>query len=124
MELSHYLEQLKDKLENPVKEKHLNERQTILKEIYTFYLSDEIHRKKANWSRFCSWCHTNKKGKESLAEFKKSKQFIKPITAKELAIRLAHIKTSDLYYIKSECVSRNRRGEDVGGFILGAIKAR
>jgi hypothetical protein len=124
MELSHYLEQLKDKLENPVKEKHLNERQTILKEIYTFYLSDEIHRKKANWTRFCAWCRTNKKGKESLAEFKKSKQFIKPITAKELAIRLSHIPTKDLYFVKSECVSRKRRNEDIGGFILGAIKAK
>lgn len=124
MDIQAHLQSIKEKLENPVKEKCLNERQTILKEIHELYLSDEIHRKKANWARFCAWCRINKKGKESLAEFKKSKQFIKPITAKLLAIKLSHIPTKDLYFIKGECVSRKRRNEDLGAFIFGSIKIK
>jgi len=107
-----------------VKKPRLNERQFVLKEIYELYLSDELHRKKANWTRFCIWCRTNKKGKESLAEFKKSKQFIKPITAKLLAIKLAHIPTKDLYYMKSVAVDKKNRNEDIGAWILGSIKIK
>jgi len=102
----------------------LNERQFVLKEIYELYLKDESHRKVANWKRFCSWCRTNKKGKESLNEFKKSKQFIKPISAKLLAIRFSHLKVSDLYYMLSVAKDKKNRGENVGGFLLGSIKAQ
>ena len=79
----------------------LNERQTLIKELYEVYI---LENKVENWCRYLHW---KKKTKGTPEEFKKAKlpinqKYIKPNTPSYFAIRLSHIPTGDLYYLISE----------------------
>ena len=92
------------------KEKHLNQRQTLIKELYEVY---ELENKVENYIRYKHWL---KKNKGTPEEFKKAKlpidkKYIKPNTPSFFAIRLSHIKTEDLYYLismKNDYKNRNK----------------
>jgi hypothetical protein len=99
-----------------------SERSSIIKEIYKFYQDDKQNRKKENWKRYCQWCRDNHKPKGSEQSFKKTKLYIKELPVKVIAIKLSHVPTKDLYYIKSECFDKFSRGENVGSYLLGSIK--
>lgn len=82
------------------KEKHLNQRQTLIKELYEVY---ELENKVENYIRYKHWL---KKNKGTPEEFKKAKlaidkKYIKPNTPSYFAIRLSHIPTEHLYYLIS-----------------------
>lgn len=97
------------------KEKHLNQRQTLIKELYEVY---ELENKVENYCRYLYWLKKNKKVKnnETVKEFQKEKlpidkKYIKPNTPSYFAIRLSHIKTEDLYYLismKNDYKNRNK----------------
>lgn len=103
------------------KEKQLNERQTLIKELYEVYL---LENKVENYCRYLHWLKKEKKPKtkETAEEFKKvklpiEKKYIKPFTSSYFAIRLSHIPTKDLYYLTSiERDSVNRKGYSRSSF--------
>lgn len=79
-------------LQNVQKEKSLNERQSILKE-----MQDAINIERVNTK-------------------------IKPITGRIIAMKVAHIPTKDLYYLNSICKDyRNRKGS-FGKCFFGSLK--
>jgi hypothetical protein len=85
------------------KEKTLNERQTLLKELYDVYV---LENKFENYYRYSKWLGKVKICTEKVEEFKKvklpiEKKYIKPITSAFFAIKLSHIPTEDLYYLVS-----------------------
>lgn len=92
---------IKEKIESlGKKEKSLNERQSIFKELYEVY---ELENKFENYYRYRHWL---KKNKGTPEEFKKAKleidkKYIKPITKSYFAIKLSHIPTNDLYFLSS-----------------------
>ncbi len=101
-----------------------SERNSILKEIYELYLKDRHSRKIANWRRYCIYLRNHKieNTPDQQQKFKKSNLFIRELPPKVIAIKLAHIPTKDLYYLKSVCVDKANRKESVGAFLLGSIK--
>lgn len=101
-----------------------SERAEIISQIYEFYINDKQNRKKENWKRYCKWCRDNKKPKGSENLFKKTKLYIKELPVKAICVKLAHIPTKDLYYIKSVCFDKFNRGENVGAYLLGSLKAK
>lgn len=102
-----------------------SEKNSILKEIYEFYINDKQNRRKENWRRYCAWCRANKKPKGSEKEFKKTKLFIKELSPKVIAIKLSFIKDlNDLRFIRSICHDKFNRGENVGAYLLGSIKVK
>jgi hypothetical protein len=48
----------------------------------------------------------------------------KPTTIKLLAIKLAHIPTNDLYYMKSICTDSKNRHGSFGKCLFGSIKPK
>jgi len=107
---------IKQKIEDlGKKEKHLNQRQSLIKELYEVY---ELENKVENYCRYLYWLKKNKKVKnsETVKEFQKEKlpidkKYIKPNTPSYFAIRLSHIKTEDLYYLismKNDYKNRNK----------------
>lgn len=95
---------IKNKIESlGKKEKTLNERQSLLKELYEVYI---LENKYENYYRYKLWLGKNKRTPESIKEFKKvklpiEKKYIKPITPAYFAVRLSHIPTKDMYYLTS-----------------------
>lgn len=106
------------------KPKHKSERNEVISEIYLCYQNDKQNRKKENWKRYCLWCRENKMPKGSEKLFKKTKFYLKELTPKVVAIKLAHIPTKDLYYIKSIVKDKYNRGENVGAYLLGSVKCK
>jgi hypothetical protein len=104
------------------KPKHKSERNEIISQIYEFYQNDKQNRKKENWKRYCKWCRDNKMPKGSEKLFKKTKLYLKELSSKVIAIKLAHIPTKDLYFMASVCRDKYNRGENIGAFLLGSIK--
>ena len=51
-------------------------------------------------------------------------KYKKPLPVRVIAIKLAHIPTKDLYYLRSCCLDRLMRNESVGKYLLGSIKAK
>lgn len=98
----------------------LNERQDILAQIHARYLLDKNLRKKENWTRYVQFLKENRTpdSKEMQAKFKKSRRFVKELDARSLAIRLAHIKTNDLYYI----MSAGKDQKNFSAWLLSSIK--
>ena len=91
------IQELLNKREKP---KFNSERNEILAELLEMSL---LENKVENYCRYKFWL---KKNKGTPDEFKKAKLpknlgYIKPITKKYFAIKLAHIPTKDLYYLKS-----------------------
>lgn len=101
-----------------------NERRVLIGEIYEIYLKDRTERRKENWRRYVKWLKEIKMGNSvgSQKLFKKQKQFIKESTPRNMAVKLAHIPTKDLYYMKSVAKDKLNRNESVGGFIFSSIK--
>lgn len=101
-----------------------SERNFVMKEIFEIYLKDRVGRKKENWKRYIKFLKEKKlkNSPEAQKLFKKTKSFIKESTARNLAVKLSHIPTKDLYYIKSVAQDKLNRGEPVGSFIFGSIK--
>lgn len=105
---------IKSKIENLGKNK-LSQRSFLVKELYEVYL---LENKFENYHRYLAWLKKEKKKKtdETVREFKKvklpkEKKYIKPFNIKFFVMKLAHIKTPDLYYLCS--VKRdimNRKG--------------
>lgn len=101
------------------KEKCLNERQTLLKELYEVYF---LENRFENFYRYRKWLGKKPRTKESVEEFKKVKlpieqKYIKPITQSYFAIKLSHIPTKDLYYLTSiKRDSVNRKGYSRSSF--------
>lgn len=48
----------------------------------------------------------------------------KPLSIKLLAIKLGHIPTSHLYFLKSEALDYRNRGKSYGQYVFGAIKTK
>jgi hypothetical protein len=110
-----------------------SERAQIIKEIYSYYTSplEKILRKKENWVRYINWLKENKikHSPESVKKFKtvklkdKQKEFIKEMPIKSFCYIISHIKTPDLYYLKSQAHDRSFRGESFSKYFFWAIKA-
>lgn len=103
-----------------------NERRQVLREIFEIYEKDKVGRRKENWKRYCKWVR-EKKLENSTANqklFKKTKMFIHESPARNIAIKLSHIPTKDLYYMKSVAQDKLNRKESVGGFIFSSIKGQ
>lgn len=105
---------------------HGSERNSILKEIYDFYYNDRFNRKIENWKRYIIWLKNNKipNNESSQKAFRKSKLFIKILSPKVIAIKLSHIPTNDLYYLKAICKEKRDLKESIGAYILGSIKPK
>ncbi len=119
------MQSISDIIKLPEKAKG-SERNSVLRDIYMLYEKDEF-RKIENWKRYRRWCESTQKSaslKESQDSFRKDRSFIKTFTPKQIAIKLAHIPTKDLYYLRSECRDRANRKESVGGYLLGSIKVK
>lgn len=106
----------------PIKKK-LNSRNDILKQIYSFYDTEQevILTKKANWVRYVANLKL-RKVKDSIEQqraFKKSKLFIRKMSPSSMAFFLSHIPTQDLFYIKSVAYDKFNRKESVGAYIKG-----
>ncbi len=122
---------IKQKIESlGKKEKSLNERQSLLKELYEVY---ELENKYENYYRYRHWLGKKPKTDENVKEFKKvklaiDKKYIKPITKSFFAIKLSHIPTKDLYYLTSmKKDSVNRKGYSRSSFtkwLFFSIKAK
>lgn len=81
------------------------EQRTILvQEIYNYYKAEYDMRRKENWKRYVLWLKTNRINEKTLGreetwkKFSKTKNFIKEITLKQLAILISYIPTEDLPY--------------------------
>lgn len=48
----------------------------------------------------------------------------KPLTIRGLAIKLSHLSTKDLYYMKSICQDYKNRGGSFGKCLFGSIKVK
>ena len=53
-----------------------------------------------------------------------TEKYKKPLPVKVICIKLAHIPTKDLYYLRSCCFDRLMRNESVGKYLLGSIKSK
>lgn len=101
-----------------------SERTDVVRQIFEVYQSDRTGRKIENWKRFCLFCREKKikNTSDTRKAFKKTSLFIRESTPRNLAVKLSHIPTQDLYYILSVSKDRLSRHESVGGFIFGSIK--
>jgi len=113
-------------LENKGIEK--SERSQIIKEMYEIYThpGERVLRRKENWKRYCAWCRENKvsDSKTNQAKFKKEKRFIKEQSIKTFVFFLHHIKTQDLYYVKSRMVDCRNRGQSASAWLLSNTKVK
>lgn len=106
------------------KTKITSQRQTIIKE---FFDELTLERKYDNWRRFrgvnrvrCS------KGIQPLSaeQFKNHEMFLKPLTARFVAVKLAKLSESDLYYFLSECRDYKNRNGSFSKMFFGAQKLK
>lgn len=103
------------------KQKTLSERSELLKELYSHYL---YWNKKDNIKKFLQVHKDNRKiyNKELQEQFKKSKDYYKPITVKLFCVRLSHIPTQDLYYLTSIAKDMRNRGNNFNKWLWWSIK--
>lgn len=106
-----------------------SERAQVIKEIYQLYSSplEAILRKKENWKRYITWLKLlkldgDRMNNVTINRFKKTKLHLKPISITSLCFFLSHMKTNELYFIKSECIDKNNRGYSIGSYIIGLRK--
>lgn len=125
------MKSIQEILQEKVKKKvSPSERAEIMGEIYGLYISEaeRINRKRKNWGRYLEWCKVHGVSKSKLRDpvnlksFMRSREFIKELEIKVICYKLSHIKTKDLYYIKSLAQDALNRGKSCGAFILGAIR--
>lgn len=101
----------------------LTKRNEMMKELHEAYLRDKYNSDKINYVR---WLKRNKfaPSTENIARWKKSSgEFRTPITPKSFASYwLAHIPTSDLYYLISIAKDKANRKESFNRWLFWAIK--
>ncbi len=103
-----------------------DERKFLLKEIYKLYSSDaeRLLRKKKNWSNYIAHLKRIKRAhtKEQTDIFRMSKAFIKEVPEKRFWFFVSHVKTKDLYAVRSAMQDRINRGQSAGAWVLSLIK--
>jgi len=96
------MKQASDLFQNyEIKKTNLNERSSLLKQF-----QDEINKERP-------YTYKNSKGK---------KVKVNKITGKELALRVAHVKTEDLYYFLSVCRDEKNRKGSFSKCFFGRLK--
>lgn len=106
------------------KTKMTSERQGIVKE---FFDALTLERRYDNMHR---WKSTNaermKKGLSYLIpeDFKKHKNFLKPLTARYVAVTLSHLDQDELYRFLSSCRDYKHRNGSFSKMFFGALKTR
>ncbi len=100
--------------------KSRSERAELIGEIYDYYVLDT---KKQNWKRYVKWLKENKtkNTKEAVLQFKKTKTFLKTRDMRGFCFLLSHIKTQDLYYVKSVMKDKKQRGENFSGWLFSSL---
>ena len=103
-----------------------DERKFLLKEIYKLYSSDaeRLLRKKKNWSNYIKYLKSVKKPDTSDQReiFSMSKALIKEVPEKRFWFFVSHVKTKDLYSVKSQMEDRINRGQSASAWVLSLIK--
>lgn len=119
------MQPIQELLNTRVKPKQKSERNEIVAELYEMYT---FENKVENYVRYKHWLKNNK---GTPNDFKKEKlpvgfSYYKPINSKYFAIKLAHIPTKDLYYLRSmKNDFKNRNGYKRSAFtkwLFGSIK--
>ncbi len=99
-----------------------DERKFLLKEIYKLYSSDaeRLLRKIKNWKNYCAYLRVVKSPdtKEQQNIFKSSKKFIKEIPENRMWFFVSHVKTKDLYSVKSQMEDRINRGSSASAWFI------
>ena len=99
-------------------------RNEFMAQIHQFYLDDKFISDRLNYAK---WLRRNKLKpcQENIDKWKKtSGEFRKPITPASLAsFWLAHIPTTDLYYLISIAKDKKNRKESFNKWLFWAIKA-
>ncbi len=117
-----FVNRLQETSFQPTKKK-LNPRNDILKQIYSFYDTEQeiVLTKRANWKRYIETLKKQKvkDSQEQQRAFKKSKLFIRKMSPSSMAFFLSHIPTQDLWYILSIAKDKSFRNESVGAYIMG-----
>ena len=109
-------------VEQQVQQKRYHsERAEIIDKIYKHYL---YWNKDSNIKAFLQLHRdTDKlKNKQLLEDFKKTKQYYKPLTVKAICIKIAHIPTQDLYYILSIANDMKNRKQNFNKWLFYSIK--
>lgn len=100
-----------------------SERTQIIKEIYSIYtsISEKKHRRDENIKRYKSWLKSNslKHSKDIYVIFTRTGKFIREIKPSSFAYFVSHVKTKDLYFVKSICFDKSNRNESIGKYIIG-----
>jgi len=106
----------------------MRERSLILNDLYALYTSPQEKklRAKANWVKYCSWCKEKRlpDSKTNQSFFRRSHHYIKEMPIKTIAILLARLSVTDLFYVLSVAKDKAHRQESVGQFIIGSIKPK
>lgn len=103
------------------------ERRSLLNEIYAFYdtkAQDDLRRIE-NWRKYVRGCKRagiKPTSKDFTENFKKSRLYIKHIEKNRIWFFVCHVKTKDLYYVRSVCHDKMNRGESVGGYLGSLVK--
>ena len=123
------IEQAKARLEgtqNPVmyrlSDRIKSHRAELFKELYSYY---ELSYKKNAWSDYKRWLGKNrfKHSPVKVAEFRKSKEFRKPIDISSFcSYWFGFLKTEDLYYLISIARDKHNRGENFNKWLFWSIK--
>jgi len=98
-----------------------SERSELISEIYNIYLQDF---KIQTWKNYVAWLKNIKLKhcQVALESFKKSKAYYPKFSSKYFAIRLSHIPTSDLYYVKSIGKDKLNRRDSFNKWLFFSIK--
>lgn len=103
-----------------------DERKFLLKEIYKLYSSDaeRLLRKKKNWSNYIAHLKRIKKAHtdEQKEIYMLSRAFIKEVPEKRFWFFVSHVKTKDLYAVRSAMQDRINRGQSASAWVLSLIK--
>jgi len=101
-----------------------SERTQAIKEIFAIYnsLSEKKLRRDENIKRYRIWLKENKlhheKDNSLYIIFTRTGKFLREIKPASMAYFLSHVKTPDLYLVKSVCKDRCNRGQSVGQYII------
>jgi hypothetical protein len=98
-------------------------RAELFNELYSLY---EQSYKKNVWDDYRKWLARNRfrHNQQRALEFKKTKDFRKPITVRSFcSFWFGFLKTDDLYYLLSVARDKTRRGENLNKWLFWAIKS-
>lgn len=101
-----------------------SERSTIVKQ---FFDELTLERRIDNYRRFIYRNRIRAKTKEialTPEDFKKTKEFLKPLRVAFLGMRLAHLSEQDLYYLLSVCRDYKKRKGSFSKMFFSSIKVK